>query len=65
MDLSSHLIFYSGKEIEKREFGVAFMADKSLKGSILDFNPVSDRICVVRTKSKLFNITLIIVHAPT
>jgi hypothetical protein len=51
IDLRSHMIFYSGKEIEKREFGVAFMVDKSLKGSILDFKPKSDRICVLYIKS--------------
>jgi exonuclease III len=33
MDLKSHLIFYSGKEIGKREFGVAFVVDKSLKNN--------------------------------
>jgi exonuclease III len=61
----NHLIFYSGKEIGKREFGVAFVVDKSLKSSILDFKPVSDRICVLHIKSKFFNISLINVHAPT
>jgi hypothetical protein len=55
------MVFYSGKEIGKREFGVAFVVYKFLKVSILDFKPIS----VLCIKSKFFNISLINVHAPT
>jgi hypothetical protein len=53
MDLRSHLIFYSGKEIEKRESGVAFMADKFLKGNILDFKHVTDYVFYVSNPNRL------------
>jgi hypothetical protein len=44
--LGIYFISYSGKEIKKREFGVAFVVDTSLNDNILDFKRISDRICV-------------------
>jgi hypothetical protein len=41
------------------------VVDKSLKSSILDFKPVSGRICILLIKSNFFNISLINVHAAT
>jgi hypothetical protein len=58
------LIFYTGKEIGNREFGVTFVVDKSIKGSFLCFKAMNDRMCVLHIKFKFFNISLIHVHAP-
>jgi hypothetical protein len=57
-------IFYTGKEFGKREFGVTFVVDKSIKGIFLGFKAISGRICVLHTKSTFFNISVIHVHAP-
>jgi len=32
---------------------------------IMDFDPISDRICKLRRKGKFYNITLINIYAPT
>jgi hypothetical protein len=51
MDLGIYLISYSGKEIKKRESGVAFVVDTSLKDNIIDFKRSSDRIYVCLSNS--------------
>jgi len=38
---------------------------KEYKGAILEFKPINERICTLRIRARLFNITLICVHAPT
>ena len=65
MDLKAHTICYSGKKDGVKEFGVAFIIKKEIKGSILDFKPVNERICTLRIKTQFFNVTMINVHAPT
>jgi hypothetical protein len=65
MDMRSHTLFYSGKEEGTRELGVAFIVERSMKRSILDFKAVDDRICVLRIKTKFHNTSFINVHAPT
>jgi hypothetical protein len=51
----THTIFQSGKSNGKREFGVAFIANKEMK-NILGFTPVSERICRLRVKIRFFNL---------
>lgn len=65
MDLRTHTILSSGSSNGRREFGVAFIVEKKMKSLILDFKPVSNRICTLRIKTRLHNISLINVHAPT
>nr|XP_012224226.1 PREDICTED: craniofacial development protein 2-like [Linepithema humile] len=64
-DTRTHTILQSGKLQGNREFGVAFIIDRSIKHSILDFQAVSERICALRIKTKFFNISFINVHCPT
>lgn len=64
-DLRSHSVFFSGKDGGKREFGVAFVVNKAYKQAILDFKPVNERLCVIRIKTRLHNVSLINAHAPT
>ena len=40
MDKKSHTLFCSGKEGGTREFGVAFVVERSMKQGILDFKAV-------------------------
>ena len=56
-------MYWSGGR--KREEGTGFYIKKRLDSSILEFEPVSSRICRLRLQSKWFNTTLICVHAPT
>ncbi|XP_038221620.1 craniofacial development protein 2-like, partial [Zerene cesonia] len=41
------------------------MVDKKILPSVIQFKPISDRISVLRLKSKFFNITLLNTYAPT
>lgn len=57
-------IFYSGSQ-DRHEFGTAFIVSKRLRKSVLDFQQINNRLCMLRVHGKKFNITLINVHAPT
>jgi len=65
MDMKSHTLFYSGKEGETREFGMAFVVERNMKLYVLDFKAVDEQMCVLRIKTKFQNSSLINVHAPT
>jgi exonuclease III len=65
MDMKSHILFYSGKEEGRREFGVARVVERNMKRNVLDFKAVDERICVLRIKTKFQNVSFINVHAPT
>ena len=45
-------------------FGVGFVVHKSLKLSILQFEPVDERISALRLKGKFCNTSIICAHAP-
>jgi hypothetical protein len=61
----AHTILQSGNQEGKREFGVTCIVNKDMKGNILAFTPVNHRICVLRMKTRFFNLSFINVHAPT
>lgn len=63
-DTRTHTVLRSGKN-DKSELGVAFMVRKGMKESILDFKPVNERICLLRLKTRFFNLAIINVHAET
>ena len=65
MDMKSHTLFYGGKEEGTREFGVAFVVERNMKQNVLDFKAADERICVLRIKTRLQNISVINMHAPT
>ena len=45
--------------------GVAVILNKKLRGSMISYNPVSERILVVRLAMRPVNVTVIQVYAPT
>ena len=45
-----HTLYTSGNKDGLKKYGVGFLVNKKLKSSILDFVPVSDRICVLKCK---------------
>ena len=54
---------YSGSK--KSALGTGFVVSKEYKESIMEFKPINERICTLRIRARLFNITLICVHTPT
>lgn len=65
MDVSGYTIFNSGPKSINHEHGVAFIVHQKLKTMVLDFKPIDKRMCVLRVKTKFFNISLINIHAET
>ena len=58
-----YTIFYSGKE--KNALGTGFAVSKKIVDKVIGFRPENERLCAIRIKGKMFNITLINAHAPT
>lgn len=50
---------------EKHNLGVGFAVHKELRNDIMEFRPVSDRICLIRVRTKFFNLSLINAYAET
>ena len=59
-----HYIYYCGQE-SLRSDGVAIMVNKRVQNAVLGYNLKSDRKISVRFQGKPFNITVILVYAPT
>jgi hypothetical protein len=55
---------YNGQEKGAYEAGVAFIVDKTIKRSILKFNPINEKICVLLRKTRFFNLSIINAYAP-
>ena len=62
MDTGDFKILYSGSM--KSTLGTGFVVSKEYKGSIMESKPINERICTLRIRARLFNVTLICVHAP-
>ena len=58
-------IMYSGKESGRRSAGVGFMVNNETSGTVLGYNPVSERVTTLRVNAKPVNITFVQVYAPT
>jgi len=64
LKVGEYVIFFS--ELENRHsFGTGFAVHKSLEPYVREFNPVSERIAVLRVNTTPINTVLIYVHAPT
>ena len=57
-DTKDYTIFSSGRQKQKGG-GMAFIIRKTLKSGILGFEPVNNRMCIIRIKTLFFNISLI------
>jgi exonuclease III len=58
-------IYYSGNEDREGNRGVGFIVSKKVNRLVLGFSPICERICTLRIKCKLHNITFVNVYAPT
>lgn len=45
--------------------GTGFYVSSKIQGSVIDFKPVSERLCTLRIRGRIFNISLICAYAPT
>ena len=59
-----HYIYYCRQETLRRN-GVAITVNKRVQNAVLGYNLKNDRMISVHFQSKLFNITIIQVYAPT
>ena len=59
-----HYIYYCGQESLRRN-GVAIMVNKRVQNAVPGCNLKNDRMISVRFRGKPFNITVILVYAPT
>ena len=58
-------LFYSGKNEERHEAGVEILLSKKAANSLLEWNPVSDRIITARFESRFKKVSIIMCYAPT
>ena len=59
-----YILLHSGAE-KQDEQGVGFIIKSSLENSIIDFEPISSRLCKIRIKGKFYNTTVVNAYAPT
>ncbi|KAL4083714.1 hypothetical protein QTP88_029030 [Uroleucon formosanum] len=57
-------IYFSGM-VDRHSFGSGFAVHRSMVPHVKEFRPVSERIAVMRIKSRPVDLILICVHAPT
>ena len=62
--LDGHTIVYSGR-LTQGMSGVAVWIHRKIAGALVGYEPIGDRVLVVRLKAKPRNITLIQVYGPT
>jgi exonuclease III len=62
---SKFILHYSGNNVRQGDRGVGFIVFKKASWSVLGFSPIYDRICTVRIKGNVHNITFVNVYAPT
>jgi len=59
-----YTLLYSAAE-KQGEQGVGFIIKRPLENSIINFQPISSRICKVRIKGKFYNTTIVNIYAST
>ena len=60
-----NLLYNNVSEDKTVQLGTGFMMNKTMKGSLLDFEPQNSRICKIRLKGRFRNIAAKSAHAPT
>ena len=64
LEKRDHTVFYSCDK-KQHLLGVGFVVKKNFKHLVMDFKAISSRICTQRIRGKIFNYTIINIHAPT
>lgn len=63
IDIEDYTFFGSGGE--NRRFGTGFMIHNRIKQAVIQFKPITDRMCYIRVRGKHRKLSFINVHAPT
>ena len=58
-----YTVFYSGNNTNT--LGTGFAVKKEVVNAVIGFKPENERLCSLRVRGKMFNITFINAHAPT
>ena len=62
---NKHILYNSGPpETERRARGVGFLLNAKHVHTVLEFNSLSERVCLIKLKSKHNNISIIQIYAP-
>jgi hypothetical protein len=63
MDTGNFTMYYNGNI--GNTFGLGFLVRKKYKHTVIGFEPINERLCVLRVRGKFKNTTMICAHAPT
>jgi exonuclease III len=58
-------VIYSGPENQTGQYGTGFIISRKIKESILEYEPVNDRLCRIRIRGKFRNLSIISAYAHT
>ncbi|KAL3269779.1 hypothetical protein HHI36_008839 [Cryptolaemus montrouzieri] len=50
--INKSVVFYSGSKDGKKKFGIGFVVRKDLITNVLQFEPINERMCYLRLKTK-------------
>ena len=64
MDRRDYSVYYSCQNRD-HVLGTGFLVSRRMKANIIDFKPLTPRMCKIRLRGIFFNYTIINVHAPT
>jgi len=59
IDKPDYALLYNGSEEKTGQLGTGCMVNKTMKGSLFDFEPQNNRICKIRLKGRFRNISYI------
>jgi exonuclease III len=57
-------VYYSCHD-KTHHFGTGFIVSKKIRDMVMDFQPISMRICKLRLRGKFCNYSIVCAHAPT
>src|SRR5436190_19652388 len=61
--MGEYVVFNSG--FDTKYFGTGFMVSKEIKESVIEFIPISEKICKIRLRGRFRKISMVNIHAPT
>ncbi|XP_039285541.1 craniofacial development protein 2-like [Nilaparvata lugens] len=65
IDKKEFSLLYSGPENRTGYGGTGFFITAEMRKKLLNFEPISERMCMIRLKGRFRNVTIISVYAPT